>query len=64
MYDICYTKTVEDRKAYIEYIDEQYNAAKLTEILRNVTEIIGAKILNIAVQDYDPQGSSVTSLIC
>lgn len=64
MYDICYTKTVEDRKAYIEYIDEQYNAAKLTEILRNVVEIIGAKVLNIAVQDYDPQGASVTILIC
>lgn len=64
MYDICYTKSVEDRKAYIEYIDEQYNAEKLTEILSNVTEIIGAKILNIAVQDYDPQGSSVTILIC
>ena len=64
MYDICYTKTVEDRKAYIEYIDEQYNAEKLTEILKNVTEIIGAKILNLAVQDYDPQGASVTILIC
>ncbi|WP_027399748.1 adenosylmethionine decarboxylase [Anaerovorax odorimutans] len=64
MYDICYTQSVEDRKAYIEYIDEQYNAEKLTEILRNVTDIIGAKILNIAVQDYEPQGSSVTILIC
>ncbi len=64
MYDICYTKSVEDRKAYIEYIDEQYNAEKLTEILKKVTEIIGANILNIAVQDYDPQGASVTILIC
>lgn len=64
MYDICFTKSVDDRKAYIEYIDEQYNAEKLTEILSNVTEMIGAKILNIAVQDYDPQGASVTILIC
>lgn len=64
MYDICYTQSVADRKAYIEYIDEQYNATKLTEILRNVTEIIGANILNIAVQDYEPQGASVTILIC
>ena len=64
MYDICYTKSIEDRRAYISYIDEQYNAAKLTEILQNVTEIIGAKILNIAVQDYEPQGASVTMLIC
>ena len=64
MYDICYTKSVADRKAYIEYIDEQYNAEKLTTILTKVVEIIGANILNIAVQDYDPQGASVTILIC
>ena len=64
MYDICYTKTVEDRVAYIEYIDEQYNAERLTGILKEVSNIIGAQILNISVQDYEPQGSSVTILIC
>lgn len=63
MYDICYTKTAEDRRAYIEYIDEQYNAERLTQILTTVTEMIGANILNIAKQDYDPQGASVTILI-
>ena len=63
MYDICYTKTEADRKAYIEYIDEQYNAERLTQILATVTEMIGATILNIAKQDYDPQGASVTFLI-
>ena len=60
MYDICYTKTVSDRNAYIPYIDEHYNAERLTQILKNVTEIIGANILSIANQDYDPQGASVT----
>jgi len=64
MYDICYTKTVSDRNAYIAYIDEQYNAERLTQILKNVTEIIGANILSIANQDYDPQGASVTLLVC
>lgn len=63
MYDICYTKTAEERQAYIEYIDEQYSADKLTTILTNVTNIIGANVLNIAKQDYDPQGASVTILI-
>lgn len=63
MYDICYTKTAEDRNAYIEYIDEQYNAERLTNILTNVSNIIGANILNIAKQDYDPQGASVTILV-
>ena len=64
MYDICYTKTVEDRVAYFEYIDEQYNAERLTGILQEVVKIIGAQILNVSVQDYEPQGSSVTMLIC
>ncbi len=63
MYDICYAKTLEDRQGYIAYIDEQYNAERLTGILTNVSEIIGANILNIAKQDYDPQGASVTILI-
>lgn len=63
IYDICYTKTEEDRKKYIEYIDEQYNSERLTNILKEVTSIIGAHVLNIAKQDYDPQGASVTLLI-
>ena len=63
MYDICYAKTEEDRKNYIKYIDEQYNAERLTKILTDVAHIIGANILNIAQQDYEPQGASVTMLI-
>lgn len=63
IYDICYTKTEEDRKKYIEYIDEQYNSERLTKILTDVTEAIGASVLNVAKQDYDPQGASVTLLI-
>lgn len=63
IYDICYTKTHEQRKSYIEYIDEEYNAERLTNILKDVAQIIGANILNIALQDYDPQGASVTMLI-
>ncbi len=63
IYDVCYTQTEDQRKAYIEYIDEEYNAERLTQILTDVTEIIGANILNIATQDYEPQGASVTMLI-
>ena len=63
IYDICYAVTPEQREAYIEYIDEAYNAERLTQILTHVTDIIGANILNIAHQDYDPQGASVTILI-
>ncbi len=64
MYDLSFTRTVEDRDAYIKYIDESYNADRLTRILEHVTQIIGANVLNIAKQDYDPQGASVTILVC
>lgn len=63
MYDICYTRTKEEREAYIAYIDEQYNSDRLTHILTTVSEIIGAHVLNVAKQDYVPQGASVTVLV-
>ncbi len=63
IYDICYAKSARERQDYISYIDEQYNSARLTEILTNLTEMIGARVLNISGQDYDPQGASVTLLI-
>jgi S-adenosylmethionine decarboxylase len=63
IYDICYAKTEQQRKEYLEYIDEQYSADRLTDILKEVVDIIGANVLNIARQDYDPQGASVTILV-
>lgn len=63
MYDICYAKSPEHRKAYIEYVDEEYNADRLAGILSHVAHLIGANILNIAQQDYDPLGASVTMLV-
>jgi len=63
IYDICVTETEEERKQYIEYIDEQYNSTRLTDILTQVTKNIGAHVLNISKQDYEPQGASVTILI-
>jgi len=63
IYDICYAKSPQQVHEYIEYIDEEYNAERLTNILKEVANIIGATILNIAHQDYDPQGASVTMLV-
>lgn len=63
IYDVCYAVSEEQRRRYIEYIDEAYNAERLTQILTEVARIIGANILNVARQDYDPQGASVTILI-
>jgi S-adenosylmethionine decarboxylase len=63
IYDLCYAVADEQRDNYIKYIDEAYNATRLTQILTEVAKIIGANVLNIACQDYDPQGASVTILI-
>ncbi len=63
IYDICYAKTADDRDGYIAYIDERYNANRLTEILSATCEMIGANILHVARQDYEPQGASVTILV-
>ncbi|WP_229727590.1 adenosylmethionine decarboxylase [Sporolactobacillus putidus] len=63
IYDVCYAKSEREQRDYISYIDEQYNSERLTLILCHVTEMIGAHVLNISKQDYDPQGASVTILI-
>ena len=63
IYDVCYAASEDERRRYIEYIDEVYNADRLTQILTNVADIIGANILHVSRQDYDPQGASVTILI-
>ena len=63
IYDVCYARTKEEQREYINYIDEQYNSERLTGILTRLTDMIGAKVLNISKQDYEPQGASVTLLI-
>jgi len=63
IYDICYANTPAHKREYIEYINGAYNAERLTQILTDVCNIIDATILNIARQDYEPLGASVTMLI-
>ncbi|MFO7982008.1 MAG: adenosylmethionine decarboxylase [Desulfuromonadales bacterium] len=63
IYDICYARSPQARKEYLEYIDEEYNSERLVKILNEVADTIGANVLNIASQDYEPMGASVTILI-
>ena len=63
IYDISYAASPRQEQAYIRYIDAEYSAERLTEILCRVSEIIGAEVLNVARQDYEPHGASVTMLI-
>ena len=63
IYDVCYAKTQREQQDYIAYIDEQYNSDRLVNILCNITDMIGAHVLNVSKQDYEPQGASVTILL-
>lgn len=63
IYDVCYAKTGREQRDYIAYINEQYNSERLTDILTTLAEMIGATVLNISKQDYEPQGASVTLLV-
>lgn len=63
IYDVCYAKSEREQLDYIRYIDDQYNSDRLTSILLKATEMIGATVLNISKQDYEPQGASVNILI-
>ena len=62
-YDICYTQTPAQQQEYLQYVDDEYNAIRLQHVLSEVTEIIGANILNISSHDYEPRGASVAFLI-
>ncbi len=51
IYDVCYAKTEREQQQYIAYIDEQYNSERLTRILTDVVDMIGAHVLSISRQD-------------
>lgn len=49
--------------AYNTFIKERYSAEKLNIVLTDICHAIGGTVLNIAKQDYQPQGASVTLMI-
>ena len=61
IYKICYAQYA--HKQYISHINECFNALRLSQILEEVAKIVGATILNIAQQNYTPQGASVTMMV-
>lgn len=63
IYDVCYARSPESQLEYLEYIDEEYDSARLKRIIEEVTRIIDARLVNLTTQDYDPRGASVVALI-
>ena len=63
IFDISYAPSKQSRQEYLHYIDEEYNAARLNSLLKEVVKVIGANIISSSTQDYDPLGASATLLI-
>jgi len=63
LYRVHYLPSSQPAENYHAYINEAYSSAKLTELLTKVCHAIGGNVLNIASQDYTPQGASVTLMI-
>ncbi len=62
-YFINYADSTSQQLLYQKFVDQHFSADQLTQLLVNLCKIIGAEVLNIACQDYEPQGTSVTLLI-
>lgn len=63
IYDFCVAKTEKERQSYVKFVNENYNAEKISNTLRGICDIIEANILNESAQDYDPWGSSAMILM-
>ncbi len=53
----------EQSTCYNQYIKSNFNADNLNKLLTNICHAIGGNVLNVAKQDYQPQGASVTLMI-
>lgn len=58
LYDFCVAINDSQREEYIHWINQQYNAQKITDISERICKIIDAEILGVSKQDYDPVGAS------
>ncbi len=63
LYDFCITLNDKEREEYIQWINEQYSAERITKISEEICKIIKANILGVSKQDYDPVGASTMVLM-
>jgi len=63
LYKLHYIHNKKQLVHYNEYIKAHYNSEKLTCLLSDICHAIGGNILNVASQNYQPHGASVTLMI-
>ena len=63
LYRVHYLHTEQQVSEYNHYINQTYSSEQLNVLLTKVCHAIGGNVLNIASQDYTPQGASVTLMM-
>ena len=63
LYRVHYLPSPGSKSAYNVFINNTYSSAKLETLLTQICHAIGGNVLNVASQDYTPQGASVTLMI-
>jgi len=62
-YDFVIAPSKEDKFSYIDYINKNYSAKKISILLNEIVNIIGANVLYTSLQDYEPFGASSLMLL-
>ncbi|MEI6893432.1 MAG: adenosylmethionine decarboxylase [Colwellia sp.] len=63
LYRVHFLPSKQSIKSYNAFINQAYSSENLEILLTKVCHAIGGNVLNIARQDYTPQGASVTLMI-
>jgi len=63
LYKLHYVNNMQNHLDYNTYINRRFSADNLNTLLVKICHAIGGNVLNIAKQDYKPQGASVTLMI-
>lgn len=63
LYRVHFLPSPQSVSAYNAFINKRYCSELLAELLTKVCHAIGGNVLNVASQDYSPQGASVTLMI-
>lgn len=63
LYRVHFIPNQDEEHYYHSFINQEYSSENLTKILSKICHAIGGNILNVAKQDYSPQGASVTLMI-
>ena len=63
VYKFYYVKNERGSHNFFNFIDKKFGSKRLTEILNEAAEMIGALVLSVSEYDYEPQGASAALLI-